>query len=1844
MRRAPSRFNIAHILDLQRFVLRVGFLLLVLQHAPVALAQTTLSPTSLGFGNQVVNQVSTARTVTFKNTQTSAVTINSIAISGTNAGDFAWSGNCPLSPQTLAAGKSCSITVTFKPSALGNRSATLTVTHSATTSPQHVTLTGTGIAPVTLSTTTLNFGSIAVGNTSSTRSASLTNHLSVALLFSQISATGDYKIVSNTCNSSVAAGASCSIGIQFSPVTTGTRTGVLTFVDNSPNSPQTVALTGTGSSPVTASPTSLSFPSTTIGNTTTPKTVTFTNHLNKSLAFSPATISGDFAISSNTCGSSVGAGLTCTIGVTFSPTVTGTRTGTLTIPFGAFGSPLSVWLSGTGNTSGLKSLSLSPVTPSIALGLTQPFVATGTFTSGKTANLTSSAAWTSSLVGVATVSASGLATSVGQGTTTIKAAIGSINSSTVLTVTAPALVSIAVSPQNASIALGTTQQFAATGTYTNGSTRDLSSTVTWNSSAPSTAKINGSGLASSAAVGLTTVTATSGSISGLANLSVTPAVLVSIVVTPLNPTVAKGLSQQFTATGTYTNGAAQDLSGTAIWKSANPAIAGIAPGGNATGLSTGSSIISATDPGTGISGQSTLTVGAAQLVSIALTPGKASIALGTSQQLTAIGTYTDGSTLDVTTAATWSSSAPAVATVNASGLAASQMMGATTITATVGPIPGSTTLTVTQAALVSIAITPAIPSIPNGETQQFMATGTFTDRSIQDITATANWSSSVSGVATIGMSSPNIGLAQATGVGSTTIAASASGVSGSTSLTVLPAVVISISVVPSSPSLAKGTTTSLAATATYSDNTTRDVTNTATWSSTDSTIAAVDSSGTVTAVQVGSATITANFGGSIPGIASVQVTPAILTLMTVTPSNASIPLGTTQQFSVMGTFSDGSMQDETSSAQWSSSDASIATVSMDQGTIGLATSTGVGAATITATVGTVSSTSNLTITPAVLVSIAVTPSTATIALGLGQQYTAIGKYTDGTTKDITTNVTWTTSSAMVAVISNTTGSNGLATSSGVGSTTVTATMGSVTSTANLTVGVPQLVSVAVTPASFSIAAGTMQQLVATGTYTDGSHEVLSNSAIWASSDSTIATVSASGSATGVGQGSATITATSGSIVGSAVVTVTAPVLTQLLVAPTNPSVPLGRTQQFTATAVYSDGSAPVVTASAQWTSSNTGIASVNASGLATAISQGNATIMATYGGQSASTVLMAAGPVLNSITLLPNSATVAAGSYMRFTATGFYSDGSSTNVGNQAVWSSSNTSVATVDSTGLARTSGTGTATITAALAGVQGTATLTVVGATGGGSARFVYAGNNSTISGFITDQASGGLSPVPNSPTATGGYYGAINIVADPTGRFVYEGSYYGIYAFRSDPVSGQLTPVTTSYPAYGYGYGFNNQSAYHYGLAVHPSGNFLYAALYNSGQVRAYLVDAGNGGLTPSATYTTGTNPSGVALDPTGKFLYAANAGSSTISAYLVDGASGALTAITGAPFTTISVPYSLAVDPSGKHLYVAGSGGLAGYTIDSTSGVLTAIGGSPFTTNCCFYLDSVAVDPTGRFLYAANDSSNTVNGYGIDQTGGGLTAITGSPYSAGSGTQHLAVDASGRFVYATSSSAVMALAIDQTSGALTQVTGSPFTGVSYPVGIITTGAVAASTSATLQSVTITPVNPVISTNVQGKTQQLVLLGNYSDGTTKSLTESAAWSSSITSVATVSSAPGTNGLATSVGYGTTTITASYGGQTATATLTVQSPALVSIAITPATPTIASGTAIQLHATGTYADSSTLDITNTVTWSSSDSTVATASNTSGSQGLTTGVAPGTVTITAALAGVQGTATLTVQ
>jgi uncharacterized protein YjdB len=1058
---------------------------------PVSAQTVSVSPTSLSFGNQAQGTASAVHNVTLKNGQRSAITVTSIA---TSLSDYAETNNCPLSPATLAAATSCTISITFAPSALGIRTGTLTVVDSGASNPQLVTLTGTGTAPTLVS--------IAVTPTSASVAAGYTQ---------QFTATGTYSNGTTQSLTSTAKWTSSATSVASVKSTTGLASGV-----------------AQGTATITA----------TSGKISGSATLTVT----------PAT---------------------------------------------------------------LTSISINPITASVAAGGTQKFTATGKYSNGTSQNLTSTATWTSSATSIATVKKNtGLATAVAPGTATITATSGTISGSATLTVTPAALTSIFVTPTTASVAAGSTQQFTATGTYSNGTTQNVTSTAIWTSSATSTATVTSSGLATGVAQGTATITAASGTIGASAALTVTSPVLTSLSVTPASASIAKGTSQQFTATGTYSDNSTQNLTSTVNWSSSSTTVASIAGSGLATGAGVGSSTITATSGS--VTSSATLSVAQPTLVSIAVTPANPSFALGTTLPMVATGTYSDGSTLDLTAVATWSTADGSIATINIQGIAASVAVGSTSVTATSGSINGSTTLTITPATLVSIAVTPALPSIPLGTTQQFTATGTYTDGSTQNITGTVQWSSNTPVVAMISNDAATQGLASSVGQGTATITASSASLSGSTTLSVTTAALVSLAVTPANPSIALGTTQQFTATGTFTDGSTQDLTHTATWSSDTLSTATINNAGLAQSTGIGTANVTAT-SGTVSNATVLTVTASSMVSIAISPQASTTPLGTTQQFTATGTFTDGTTQDVTQTGHWSSSVATVATISNTAGTAGLASTGGTGTTTIGISSGSVSASATLIVNPAALSSIAISPQTPTIVLGTTQQFTATGTYTDGSTQDATSVVTWSSSDATVAIISNSLGSYGLATSSGQGPATISAASNSISSSTTITVGQASISSIAVTPSSISIALGYGEQFLATATYSDGSTQDITQSATWTSSVPGVATVNGSGLALGLMQGTTNVSAASGSMSGSGVLTVTGPSLVSISVTPSSSLVTIGSSVQLTATALYSDTSTQNIASSAFWSTSAGAIATVSA-GLLTGTGNGTATVTASQAG------------------------------------------------------------------------------------------------------------------------------------------------------------------------------------------------------------------------------------------------------------------------------------------------------------------------------------------------------------------------------------------------------------------------------------------------------------------------------------------------------------------------------------------------------------------------------------------------------------------------------------------------------
>jgi hypothetical protein len=334
----------------------------------IGITPVTVSPTSLNFGNVAVGATSTSQTVTLTNGQTTAITINSLAVTPGTPYTIGASSTC-LNP-TVAAGASCTVVLTFTPAALGAApAASLTITDTAAAgSPQTVTLSGTGVGLVTVLPASLDFGSVAVGSTTGTfQSIKVINNQAVNLAFTSIIPTGPFNTINTPLGAGIctvavqlAPGDSCLIEVYFQPTALGATTGAqLVISDTASNSPQVVPLSGTGIPPVTISPSSIDFGNLAIGtvSTTQMHLVTVTNNQSGNLSITSMIPTGPFSIISMPPGSGlqctdgvlVPPGASCIFMVYFQPTTVGATTGgQIAVAFTANNSPLVVTLSGTG--------------------------------------------------------------------------------------------------------------------------------------------------------------------------------------------------------------------------------------------------------------------------------------------------------------------------------------------------------------------------------------------------------------------------------------------------------------------------------------------------------------------------------------------------------------------------------------------------------------------------------------------------------------------------------------------------------------------------------------------------------------------------------------------------------------------------------------------------------------------------------------------------------------------------------------------------------------------------------------------------------------------------------------------------------------------------------------------------------------------------------------------------------------------------------------------------------------------------------------------------------------------------------------------------------------------------------------------------------------------------------------------------------------------------------------------------------------------------------------------------------------------------------------------------------
>jgi 6-phosphogluconolactonase (cycloisomerase 2 family) len=491
------------------------------------------------------------------------------------------------------------------------------------------------------------------------------------------------------------------------------------------------------------------------------------------------------------------------------------------------------------------------------------------------------------------------------------------------------------------------------------------------------------------------------------------------------------------------------------------------------------------------------------------------------------------------------------------------------------------------------------------------------------------------------------------------------------------------------------------------------------------------------------------------------------------------------------------------------------------------------------------------------------------------------------------------------------------------------------------------------------------------------------------------------SATAVGPGSTNLTATLSAVNGAAAVAVIAP--SPIEISPLSATVAQGMTLQFTGTGVYSDGSTLNLTTRVTWSSSSGSVATISntspTQGLAAVTGSSGATNICAkestaWGSAEACTVLTGAPGVVSLISVTPANSTLPQGKQQQFTATGTLSKGGSGNETSSAIWSSSNSAVATmVPNTGLSTALNIGTTTITATIGSATNSTTFTVTNPVPVSLAvepaiSFVASGAAQQLrviakltNGDTQDETAAATWSSSNSSVAT------VSNTTGSQGVVTPAGAGSASLTATLETLSNSATVIVNSATP-----------------PVFP--RFAYMVGNSDNTVSTYAVDAATGQLRAHGYVeeSSGSGPCDVALDASSKFLFVLNCSGNSLSVYTVNAANGALTPVAGSPYAIGGGAVAVVVDPTANYVYALANKSLYSFAFDPASGALTAVPGQPFITNGYAYFPggtALAVDPRGRFLYvldAQNDFfPGMVSAFTIDSANGVLTQISGSAFT-------------------------------------------------------------------------------------------------------------------------------------------------------------------------------------------------------------------------------------------------------
>jgi hypothetical protein len=691
----------------------------------------------------------------------------------------------------------------------------------------------------------------------------------------------------------------------------------------------------------------------------------------------------------------------------------------------------------------------------------------GIFADHSTQELTDQVAWESSDQAAMTQDqlslGTGMFTALALGSTQVRAKLQAVTSEALpMQVTGAQLEKLELVVAQKVLPVWQQARVRAIGVYSDGTHRDVSHEVSWEAPSPELGRIvsrPGVGIFVRAeGAGAVRIQSRLGQVSAATQVEVTSGWLSSLLLPAEERSIPMGAQQSLSATGVFSDGTHADVSHSVQWQTGDSKVVAMCGSNPGHFQASGQGLTTIEARWGGHQARTPVRVESAQPISLEITPAQLLLGINTAQQLSATAIYSNRQVVGVGADVLWRSSDPTVASVESGGILPGFLVargpGKATITATLAGLTTQVSIVVTDATLLSLAVVPDIQQLPAGTQLSLKASGKFSDGRTQDLTDSVLWVSSADNIVSVSNEQASKGRCLGRGLGVAVLTAKLGTQISSASLTVTNAVITGLQLNQVNPVIAAGTQQAYIATATYSDGTMRDVTTDTQWSVSDPTLAAIENApqmaGVLVALHEGSVLVRAAFAGK-SAEATLTITAAALQSVTISAPTSNVPVGTTLQLTATATFSDGSTADVTAQTIWSVGVLDPASISNGVGSRGLLTGLKQGSATAVAVFQGITTYINLYVTEPALLVLSITPDGYTMAPRTTYLYRALALYSNGLSRDVTEQVAWTTSDTSVATVSDALGSKGLLTALVIGTTEVSADLGTLHAAVNLTV-------------------------------------------------------------------------------------------------------------------------------------------------------------------------------------------------------------------------------------------------------------------------------------------------------------------------------------------------------------------------------------------------------------------------------------------------------------------------------------------------------------------------------------------------------------------------------------------------------------------------------------------------------------------------------------------------------------------------------------------------------------------------------------------------------------------------